>query len=288
VPEPFDLTNLGKLSEPEPYEVTAEAIAAYARATNDRADDSLSGQVAPAVFAIVPVFGRQSRQSIVVEERRDELAGRLVHGEQWMVLHRPIVAGDHLVVRGGTIGVHAKSSGVTVVSKMETTDSSGSPVNDQYVTVFYRGVESSLDQGEVAPTLKSLRGEEEGVALEPVTFQVDDDQPRRYADASGDHNRIHLDPDFARSVGLPGVIVHGMCTLALAARATCEAMGIASTSAVAQIGARFTRPLLPGEALTTTAFELVGGPGGAKAARFSCSNGQGEQVLAAGFVELRP
>ena len=46
--------------------------------------------------------------------------------------------------------------------------------------------------------------------------------PGPYAEASGDHNPIHQDEDVARSVGLPGVIAHGMYTMALAARAVAE------------------------------------------------------------------
>jgi acyl dehydratase len=47
----------------------------------------------------------------------------------------------------------------------------------------------------------------------------------RYAGASGDFNPIHLDDDFARSVGLPGRILHGLYTMALVARAQTEALG---------------------------------------------------------------
>ena len=286
--EPFDVTSLGRFSDPQPYEVTAEAITAYAAATNDTSEEAAAGEVAPAVSAIVPVFGRQSGHSVVGEDRRQELAGRIVHGEQWMVFHRPIVAGDRLLVRGATIGVHAKSSGVTAISKMETTDEAGAPVNDQYVTVFYRGVHSEVDAGEVAPTFKSLRGDEEGSELASVTYPVDADQPARYAGASGDHNRIHLDDEFARSVGLPGIIVHGMCTLALAARAICDAFGEPSSSAMRQIGCRFTHPLLPGDRLTTNVSRLQPGAGGTRAARFSCVDGAGDMVLGAGFAELAP
>ena len=63
-----------------------------------------------------------------------------------------------------------------------------------------------------------------------------------YADASGDHNPIHQDEAVARSVGLPGVIAHGMFTLALAARYVDEALG--ETGRIAQIGAKFTRPVV--------------------------------------------
>ncbi|MBV9335328.1 MAG: hypothetical protein JO262_00410 [Solirubrobacterales bacterium] len=47
----------------------------------------------------------------------------------------------------------------------------------------------------------------------------------RYAGASGDFNPIHIDEDFARSVGLPGRILHGLWTMALLARAHTEAAG---------------------------------------------------------------
>jgi acyl dehydratase len=63
-----------------------------------------------------------------------------------------------------------------------------------------------------------------------------------YAEASGDHNPIHQDEAVARSVGLPGVIAHGMYTLALAARYVDEELG--KPGRIAQIGAKFTRPVV--------------------------------------------
>ena len=48
-----------------------------------------------------------------------------------------------------------------------------------------------------------------------VTFTKE--QIAAYAEASGDHNPIHLDDDFARSVGLPGLIAHGMLQMGLLA-----------------------------------------------------------------------
>jgi acyl dehydratase len=63
----------------------------------------------------------------------------------------------------------------------------------------------------------------------------------RYAAASGDHNPIHQDEDIARSVGLPGVIAHGMYTMALAARAVDAWFPGAE---VVSFGCKFTNPVV--------------------------------------------
>ena len=55
--------------------------------------------------------------------------------------------------------------------------------------------------------------------LETQTYAITRADLVRYAAASGDHNPIHQDEAVATSVGLPGVIAHGMYTMALAARA---------------------------------------------------------------------
>ncbi len=63
-----------------------------------------------------------------------------------------------------------------------------------------------------------------------------------YAAASGDHNPIHQDEEVARSVGLPGVIAHGMYTLALAARYVDESVG--SSGQIVELSAKFTKPVV--------------------------------------------
>jgi acyl dehydratase len=63
----------------------------------------------------------------------------------------------------------------------------------------------------------------------------------RYAEASGDHNPIHQDEEVARSVGLPGVIAHGMYTMALAARAVADWYPGAE---LVSLGCKFTSPVV--------------------------------------------
>lgn len=74
---------------------------------------------------------------------------------------------------------------------------------------------------------------------------VDRAQLVQYAGASGDFNPIHWNPDFARMVGLPGVIAHGMFTMALVARAVGEWAG--DPGAVGRIRVQFRKEVLPEE-----------------------------------------
>jgi acyl dehydratase len=57
------------------------------------------------------------------------------------------------------------------------------------------------------------------------SLTTDPETGRRYADASGDHNPIHVDDAAAQSVGLPGAIVHGFWIMAQLARAATDAAG---------------------------------------------------------------
>ncbi len=66
---------------------------------------------------------------------------------------------------------------------------------------------------------------EPGERLPDLTVTPDRFLTVRYAGASGDYNPIHIDEEFARSVGLPGRILHGLWSMAQVARAQTEAAG---------------------------------------------------------------
>ncbi len=83
---------------------------------------------------------------------------------------------------------------------------------------------------------------EPGYAFEPASYDVRRTDLVRYAGASGDFNPIHWSDRVATSVGLPGVIAHGMYTLALAGNAVAAWVG--DPAAVLSLGARFTKPVI--------------------------------------------
>jgi acyl dehydratase len=264
----FDLDAIGRWGEDHRYDVTREAIDAYAEAT----DDVPGGPV----FAVVPV-----REAIAPASRSvaaDDVRRYVVHYEQDLVLHRPIKAGMSLVSRAMPVALLPRPNGASLVIRTETRAQDGELVNEQYVTEFFRGVEASQGVGERAP---DHRLDADGEPMAAVTYRIAPDQTIRYAAASGDDFAIHLDDGFARQVGLPGRIVHGLCTLAFAGRAVLEATDVQDARAVKRIAARFSAPLFPGEAVKTRVWRLEGGFG------FESVNEQGTAVLKDGRVELR-
>jgi len=79
------------------------------------------------------------------------------------------------------------------------------------------------------------------MSLRTQVFTVTRADLVRYAGASGDHNPIHQDEGVATGVGLPGVIAHGMYTMALAARAVSTWFPGAE---VVSFGCKFTNPVV--------------------------------------------
>ncbi len=87
-----------------------------------------------------------------------------------------------------------------------------------------------------------MRDLETGDALPTQTYRVRRADLVRYAGASGDFNPIHWSDRVAASVGLPGVIAHGMFTMALAARALDTWAG--APGRVRELSCKFTKPVV--------------------------------------------
>ena len=266
----FDVEALGRQTDESPYEVTESALRAYADAT----DDVPGGPV----FAVVPAAAAIVGASRSVAS--DDVRTRVVHYEQDFVLHRPLEAGASVVVQAAPVALLARPNGTSLVIHVVTRDEHGETLNEQYVTEFFRGVEAPTSLGERAP---DHGFEADGKApLAEISYAIADDQTVRYADASGDHFAIHLDDEFARSVGLPGRIVHGLCTMAFTGRAVLEAAGVADPHEIRRLAVRFSAPLFPGDTLTTSVWELGEGRYG-----FVAAGSDGTPVIKDGRAELR-
>lgn len=111
----------------------------------------------------------------------------------------------------------------------------------------------------------------------------------RYAGASGDFNPIHWSERVAGSVGLPGVIAHGMFTMALAGRAVTEWAG--ATDRVVEYGVRFAKPVVVPDDDAGVEIEVSGELGppaddGTVPVKITCVSG-GERVLGMAKAVIR-
>jgi len=281
----FAVERLGQWVEGPDFTVEADRIIAYAEATNDPIPAHRAGEIAPPVFAVVPIW--ETLAVAMAQITPPEALAFVVHGEQDMHFHRPIRPGMLLRSRAAPIGVAVKPNGTTVVVKVRTTDAEGAPVVDQYMTSFFRGMSDGSGAGEEAPPHKL---EAEVRASEPVAKvdqQIDPDQTFRYAKASGDNMPIHLDDDFARNVGLPGIIVHGLCTMAFTSWAVVQSVAGGDSTRLTRLAVRFSRPVLPGQTITTTIWSAGEVEGRARYGFETC-NPDGEVVIKDGLAEVGP
>ncbi len=90
-----------------------------------------------------------------------------------------------------------------------------------------------------------------GERIEPLRVRPGEDVTFRYAEASGDHSSVHLDEEFARSVGLPGIILHGVYSMALVARAANEAAG-GDPRSLRSLAVQMRDIAVPGEEIEVT------------------------------------
>lgn len=273
---------IGRRYTESAYEVTAEAIEKYARATNDLNERYLaSDTVASPVFVVVPVFGAFMEASMDPELGADLL--RLVHGTEEHILHKPIRPGDVLSIAPVLESVEVKDTGETFTVAGIVTDQGGAPVAEVRGTMFIRGTGSGRKAAAAAAAATETNGE---VVYEETT-KVDEDQTQRYAAASGDYNPIHLDENTARMAGLPGIILHGMCTMAMAAKAAVNGLAGGDPERVRRVAVRFSRPVMPGQELTTKFWRAAPG-GDVDSYTFEAYNPDGKAVIKGGAVDIAP
>jgi acyl dehydratase len=274
----FQADAIGTPGEPVEFEATRERMAAYAAATNDTIGPHAAGDTAPPVFAIVPAF--QAAGMATMQVIPGELLGAILHGEQDFHYHRPIEPGMELSTVATPIGMRQRSSGVTVVTHAVTTEG-GEPVVEQYMTTFVRGAQGAEDVGEEAPAHRfdeSLRERDPDAAV-GQTF--DADQTFRYAEASGDPMQIHLDEEFAKAVGLPGIIIHGLCTMAFTSVAAIQHASPDDPTRLKRLAVRFASIALPKQTITTSIWDVGDG-----AYAYETASDGGAVVIKDGLAEF--
>jgi acyl dehydratase len=258
--------------------IDPERAKAYAAATNDDNPAYESGKYAPPVFGVVPTWDAMGLAA--ADMIPPEAFAFVVHGEQDMHFHQPLVPGMTLVTHAEAYSVRVGRSGTRCTARILSNDTDGKPVLEIFSTTFIRGMSDGESGGPEKPDHAMPPDRGEPVAT--FTVHVDDDQTYRYRDASGDTMPIHVDDSFAKSVGLPGIIVHGLCTMAMCSQAVVKTIAGGDPSRLKRLAVRFSKPVIPGNDVVTTIYDIGDGEFAFEA------ESEGATVIKDGRAEVAP
>ena len=273
----------GKTYPPVTTEVTCEALQKYARAYSDENvryfDPSLaSGIVAPPMFNAVVTWLALITVISDPELRVDLM--RLLHRSQDMHFFAPLRPLDQISATATISSIESGTAGETITIRLEALNHRHQFVSRTHFEALIRGRRERngalSSPGTMTPSREPLL---------TVSQTIDRDQAVRYADASGDRNPIHLDDAVARMAGLPGVIVHGLCTMAFTSKTIIEHFCGSNPERLKRLSVRFSRPVFPGDVISTH-FWHEGGQDAAAIYSYETCNQAGGLVIRDGIAEV--
>lgn len=262
--------------------VEAGAVAHYAEATQDEHIRYYGdGAIASPMFHVRPM------RDLLFKVMEDPELGldmlRLVHAEHDARFHHPVRVGEVMHLRGELTHVEQKSKGLLVEAMLRGFVDNTLAVEAR--TSFYiRGqIVAPVGTGRREP---SGGAEPSGPPTHVRTWKVAADQSHQYAAASLDRNPIHLDPEVARAGGLPDVILHGLCTMAIAGRTVLDAVGNGDPLRLRRLGLRWARPVLNGARLSTRMWAGEADEDGVVTVCFDVVDTDGVAVVRRGVAEV--
>jgi acyl dehydratase len=175
---------------------------------------------------------------------------KVLHGEQYLTLHRPIPASGTVVGRGRIVDLldKGKEKGAVLYAERVIVDKkSGAPIATLTSAAMLRG--DGGFGGKPGP--------------QPAPHKLPDGPPARHVDLktypnsaliyrlSGDRNPLHADPKAAAAGGFKMPILHGLCTYGVAGRAVIRACCGNDPTRLKSLQVRFSSPVYPGETIRT-------------------------------------
>jgi acyl dehydratase len=171
----------------------------------------------------------------------------VLHGEQSIVVHRPIPVAALTETRSRIAGLYDKGRAALIVIETETREKGGEPLFTNRTSIFARGEggfggDSGPRPGNEAPSrAPDLEVESPTTTHQALLYRL-----------NGDKNPLHADPEFAKLGGFDTPILHGLCSFGVACKAVVDAALDGEVDRVAAYEARFTGVVYPGETIVTS------------------------------------
>ncbi|TKT78375.1 MaoC/PaaZ C-terminal domain-containing protein [Aquamicrobium sp. LC103] len=175
---------------------------------------------------------------------------KIVHGEQSIVLHAPLPPEGAIVARNRVEAVidRGPRHGVFVYLSRSIHDrNAGTPIASLGATVILRGDGKTETSARRPAQRSALPDRHPDIVVSSETLP----QSALIYRLSGDLNPLHVDPTVAARAGFPSPILHGLCTMGVAARAILRACCDDDPGRLRDIHVRFTAPVFPGDTIVT-------------------------------------
>jgi acyl dehydratase len=253
-PEPADLALIGRESRPVVFEYGPRQVALYALSVGAGARDTdLIWEASPNGPRVLPSFCLVAMNAIAPQFTDLVHRYRKVEAGETIRIHRPLAPAGRLIVRGLITDLQDKGSFALLVTRIDGSDEQGTPVFEIECSAALLG--SGGFAGAVAggaPAARRPPAARRAPDVE-VSAVIPETQAALYQ-LNGVDDPLHVDPEFARSRGFAGPILHGPCTLGYATRVIVERVCGGDPARLRELGARFAAPVYPGDRLTIDAW----------------------------------
>lgn len=174
----------------------------------------------------------------------------MLHGEQELVVHRQLPAhGAGTMSTGRIVGLYDKGKAAVLVTEVVLADGDG-PLCTNRFSSFLRGAGGfGGDPGPATSKRTPTRAPDAVYELRTMPQQA------ALYRLTGDHNPLHIDPEFAERAGFQRPITHGLCTWGMACKLAVDEILGGDTTAVGSWGGRFSGVVYPGETLIVSTWQ---------------------------------
>jgi acyl dehydratase len=258
---------VGMTLDPATHDVDERWTMAYAAAladTDQRYFDTThaDGVVAHPMFAVCaewPVIvswrDASERLGITPDETR-----RSVHATHDLTVHRLIRPGDALTTTAVFTGVEQRTPGAFVTIRLETRDARGELVATTSQGNLYLGVPVVGDDQPADLTAPLVPPDAHGSPASEIVVPIAHGAAHTYTECARIWNPIHTDEAVAREAGLPGIILHGTATMALAVSRVVDECADGDPGRVRRITGRFGAQVLMPSTVTARLHEVQARP----------------------------
>jgi acyl dehydratase len=273
-------TTLGATVGPCEHPIDARWLMAYAAALGET-DARYFDTTLPCGPAAHPLFSVCYEWPLAVAFRESAIGEAIspfsVHATHDVVIHRAPRAGDRLATSARIVAVRPVKAGSLVVGRYDTVDADGAPVTTTHYGSIYRGV--ACDAATASPTAPAAIPTP-GTPRWQEQVEIGAQLAHVYTECARIWNPIHTDLAVAHAAGLPGLILHGTATLALAVSRVVARELDGDPSRVRGLSVRFTGMVPMPSVVRVRGYEAAGAE-----IFFDAVDGAGHAVLGRGVVK---